>query len=74
MTQPTAEEQYLLELVNRARQNPTAEAQLYGISLNEGLSPGTISETPKPPLAFNLNLIDAAREHSQWMLDTDMMI
>ena len=71
MNQPTAEEQYLLELVNRARQNPTAEAQLYGISLNQDLSPGTISETPKQPLAFNLNLIAAAREHSQWMLDTD---
>ncbi len=68
---PNDYEQYLLELINRARANPTAEAARYGIDLNEGLAPGTISSAPKPPLALNPNLLDAARAHSQWMIDTD---
>jgi serralysin len=71
MVQPSAYEQYMLELVNRARLNPQAEANLFGIGLNDGLLSGTISDTAKQPLAFNLLLIDAARVHSQWMLDTD---
>jgi hypothetical protein len=71
MAKPTAQEQYMMELVNRARMVPAAEAALYGIGLNQGLSPGTISGGSKQPLAFNLNLIDAARNHSQWMLNTD---
>lgn len=71
MAQPNAQEQYMLELVNRARQNPVAEANRYGIDLNQGLSSGTISSNSKQPLAFNLKLIDSSRNHSQWMLDTD---
>lgn len=71
MTQPNAQEQYMLELINRARQNPLAEASLYGIDLNQGLSSGRISSNSKQPLAFNLKLIDSSRDHSQWMLDTD---
>ena len=71
MTQPSAQEQYMLELVNRARLDPTAEASLYGINLNQGLPSGTISGASKQPLAFNLNLIDASRDHSQWMLNTN---
>jgi Ca2+-binding RTX toxin-like protein len=71
--QPTAHEQYLLELINRARLNPEAEVQRNPKvdSLNEDLAPGTISNTPKQPLAFSLQLIDAARQHSQWMLNTN---
>jgi uncharacterized protein YkwD len=65
---PLAEEQYMLQLVNRARANPAAEAALYGIDLNEGLSPGTITTNAKPPLAFNLHLLASARGHSLWML------
>ena len=69
---PTNDDQYLLELINRARANPSAEAARYGIALNEGVSSGnTISTDAKQPLAFNLFLIDAAQKHSQWMLDTD---
>jgi uncharacterized protein YkwD len=68
---PTAVEQYELELINRARANPLAEAARYSIDLNEGLAAGTISSTPKQPLAINPYLTDAARKHSQWMLDTD---
>ena len=71
MVQPTAYEQYLLELVNRARLNPLGEANLLGIDLNEGLEANTISGSAKQPLAFNLLLIDSARSHSQWMLDND---
>jgi hypothetical protein len=68
---PTTSEQYMMELVNRARANPAAEAARLGIDLNQGLDPGTINSAPKQPLAFNRNLIQSARGHSQWMLDTD---
>ena len=65
---PTAYEQYLLELVNWARANPTAQANFLGIDLNQNLPAGTISPSAKAPLAFNGLLIDAARQHSDWML------
>jgi Ca2+-binding RTX toxin-like protein len=68
---PTPDEQYLVELINRGRADPSAEAQRYGIDLNEGLSPGTISTSAKQPLAINPYLTDSARGHSQWMIDTD---
>jgi uncharacterized protein YkwD len=71
MAQPTSYEQYLLELVNRARLDPSSEAAREGIGLNDGLAPGTISAAPKQPLAFNPQLIDAARGQSNWMLATD---
>jgi serralysin len=71
MAQPTAYEQYFLELVNRARAAPAAEAARYGIGLNDGLAAGTISTAAKPPLAFNEALLDAADAHSAWMLATD---
>lgn len=61
-------EQYLLELVNRARANPNAEAARYGIGLNAGLPTGTISAAAKQPLAPQQQLIAAARLHSQDML------
>ncbi|MEL6439217.1 MAG: CAP domain-containing protein [Cyanobacteria bacterium J06621_8] len=72
MTQATAQEQYLLELINRARLNPSAEANRWGINLNEGLTPGTITGAAKQPLAFNSFLIDASRAHSEWMLNNDI--
>ena len=65
-------EQYLLELINRARANPTAEATRFGIDLNEGLSPGSISAAAKQPLAANDLLNAAAAGHSQWMLQADV--
>jgi len=68
--EPTDAEQYMLELVNRARANPAAEARRAGIPLNKGLRPGTISPARKRPLAFHPRLITAARRHSQWMIDT----
>jgi hypothetical protein len=69
---PTAEEQLMLELVNRARLNPTAEAARFGIDLNEGITQDPILLAPKQPLAFNRDLLQSARAHSQWMLDNDM--
>jgi Ca2+-binding RTX toxin-like protein len=60
-----AYEQYMLELVNRARLDPAAEAALYGVDL------GTITATAKQPLAANDLLLVAAENHSKWMLDTD---
>ncbi len=71
-TTPTANEQYMLELINRARANPTAEASGDGISLNEGPPSSTISSTAKQPLAFNSDLIDASRSHSSWMLSSGL--
>jgi Ca2+-binding RTX toxin-like protein len=71
MAEPTAHEQYLLELINRARLDPAAEAARFGIGLNDGLGAGTISTAAKAPLAFNPLLIDAARAHSDWILATD---
>ncbi len=65
---PTDFEQYMIELINRARVNPAAEAARVGIDLNEGLAPGTITTDPKQPLAVNMNLTDAARSQAQWLV------
>lgn len=70
--QPTAQETLVMELVNRARANPEAEAARYGIGLNDGITGTTITAAPKQPLAHNVLLIDSARKHSQWMLDADI--
>jgi hypothetical protein len=67
----TDREQLLLELINRARANPEAEAARLGIDLNEGLQPGTITSVPKQPLVPDQILVDVARAHSQDMLDRD---
>ncbi len=69
--EPSAEDIYLLEIVNRARANPTAEAAMFNIDLNEGLSPGTLTGEARQPLAFNLDLYKAALAHSQDMIDRD---
>jgi hypothetical protein len=68
---PTALDTYMLELINRGRMDPAAEATRYGCDLNEGIAPGTITTAPKQPLAFNPSLLYAAQGHSQWMLDND---
>ncbi|BFM19774.1 CAP domain-containing protein [Gilvimarinus japonicus] len=67
----SAAETLMVELINQARFNPSAEATRFGIDLNEGLTPGTLSNERRPPLAYNELLMFAARTHSQWMLDTD---
>lgn len=67
----TEYEQLILELVNRARMDPQAEVDRNTAvsSLNQGLSPGTISATPKQPLASVQAIVDAGRTHAQDMLD-----
>ena len=80
---PTPFEQYAVELINRARANPTAETQRligyggnsqdsgdgYNGDLNEGVpSDKTITADPKQPLAINTILTAAARNHSAWMV------
>ncbi len=67
----TAREQLLLELINRARHNPTAEAKMYGIDLNADLEENAISDSPKQPLAPSQLLTNASRAHSEDMLAND---
>jgi hypothetical protein len=79
---PTADEQYMLELINQARANPAAEgqrliaeiqtnpvlqAETAGWNLNQFLQ--VISSiTPAPPLAFDPRLIEAAINEDSAML------
>ena len=72
MAANTAQEQLMLELINRARMDPAAEAARQGISLNQGLAAGTISTAPKQVLAMNDQLVVAADNHSKWMLQYDI--
>ena len=68
----TAEEQFFVELVNRARIDPTAEADRLGVGVNEGLSgDDQLTSTPKQVLATNSVLADAADAHSRDMIDRD---
>lgn len=79
---PTAEEQYMLELVNRGRANPAAEGarvidtddasvqQSYQIwQINKSATKQAFTTYPqRPPLAFNAKLIQAARGHTADMI------
>lgn len=80
---PTPEEQLYLELANRARMNPVAEAALwrnttdpdvlssygyFGVNLTMMVSQLS-AFTPTQPLSFNAQLIAAARRHT-----TDMFV
>ena len=66
----TAGEQYLLELINRARLDPAAEAARYNMNLNTGLTHGTIGTGALQVLAPDAALEVAADDHSIWMLQT----
>ena len=68
--QPQPAEIRNLALVNRARQDPGAEAKRYGIALNEDLAADTLSPEPKQPLGFDTVLMKASRAHGDWMLAT----
>jgi hypothetical protein len=88
MFAPTDAEQYMLELINRARGNPTAEAdRLLLIAQSDPLIKATTqnwnlstfysvisSIGPQPPLAFNPNLIEAARDHDSVMLAANAQV
>jgi uncharacterized protein YkwD len=83
---PTAEEQYLLELINRGRANPAAEGDrlstttdptvtssydYFGSPTRAQVKSDFATYPAQPPLAFNSKLSAAAKEHSQDMLDHD---
>jgi serralysin len=68
----SAAEQYLLELINRARLDPAGEAARFGISLNAGLPAGQLTTQSRQVLAPNQMLEQAAIGHSQWMLAADV--
>ncbi len=58
----------MVEVINRARANPTAEAAKHGITLNEGVPASKeISTSPKGPLAFNAKITQASENHLAWM-------
>ena len=81
---PTAEEQLSLELINRARANPTAEGIWLAELANQQASIKSdvtsfktnlntmkaemAALSVQPPLSFNANLIEVARTHSANML------
>jgi uncharacterized protein YkwD len=66
----SADEVYLLELVNRARSNPMAEAAYLELDLTEGLTTEQAARlVPQEPLALNEALTITARLHSQDMAD-----
>jgi hypothetical protein len=82
---PTADEQYMLEITNRARSNPPAECQLlldgsnndivhaiesYQVDLNV-MRQEFSTYSGKPPLAFNAQLMQSAQAHSQDMIEHD---
>ena len=82
-TDPTAEEQYLLELINRMRWNPDAEVfrlwtETWGdtgspatADLNEGITNNFLSDDMRQPLAFNRSIIQAARDYSTTLLNNN---
>lgn len=60
---PSAQDQQVLEYINRARANPIAEGQRLGIDIHEGLNnPSYVG--PRPPLAMNPILLGTASAHS----------
>lgn len=80
--EPTAAEQYMLQLINRARQDPQAEVQRL---LDQARTDPAVRAMVRgwdldafarvlgrklslPPLAFNTRLIEAARDHNETML------
>lgn len=70
---PTPGEQHALELINRARANPTAEGSRLNISpISEGFTAAEAADVgPRPPLAMNSILLQIARAHSQDMWTRD---
>jgi hypothetical protein len=60
-SEPTNDEQMLIELINRARHN----APKYAIDF--GLSVPLTDATPQPPLAVNTSLVGSARFHANEM-------
>lgn len=83
--QPTDDEQYMLELINRARMNPAEEGLIlanhpdpniqgainfFGID-KDAMIQEFSTYPPRPPLAMNVLLIQAARRHSTDLRDNN---
>jgi serralysin len=78
MTTLSSGEQLILEMINRARMDPTGEAARIaqthpGFTLNEGLPAGTISSTPVQVLAGNNVLALVADDHDTAMLNSHVL-
>ena len=73
--EPTPEETLILEYMNRFRADPSAEAEIIAPA---GKTGGGVdwkmfrdemkALKPQPPVVFNLDLLDAARKHSYYMI------
>ncbi|MGB3335976.1 MAG: hypothetical protein WBA73_02245 [Devosia sp.] len=61
-------EQFMLEMLNAARLDPAGMAARFGIALNDGLPPGTISAGPKQALAMSDILLATSDYHNDWMI------
>lgn len=69
----TAAEQYALELLNRARLDPVAEARRFGIGLNNGVdADDRITAAPMQVLAYSAMAERAALMHANWMIANDV--
>lgn len=67
---PTDAEQYLIELINRARNDPVATAVGLGINLNEGLTTNAIVAGIRQPLAVSGLLTDSAQRQARFLRAT----
>ncbi len=67
----TAAEQYAMELLNRARLDPAAEAARYGVNLYKGIPKGEVNASQKQVLAYDPSLDKASTNHTSWMLRSD---
>jgi uncharacterized protein YkwD len=77
--EPTAEETAILELMNRFRANPKAEGDLIAppgrndLGVDWKMFHDEVNALkPMPPLVFNLDLLDAARKHSYYMIRNEL--
>jgi hypothetical protein len=73
--EPTSEETLILEYMNRFRANPVAEMEIIAPPNKSGggvdwkmFRDEMRQLKPMPPLVFNLDLLDAARKHSYYMV------
>ena len=64
MSEPTTLDQYLIEMINRARANPSGEAARLGIDLNQGLH-GEDQHGAEAAAGLQSDLADLARGHVQ---------
>jgi len=73
--EPSPEETLILEYMNRFRANPVAEMEIIAPPTKSGggvdwkmFRDEMRQLKPMPPLVFNLDLLDAARKHSYYMV------